>query len=82
LTYASLVAEGNDVTVFEKEARAGGAFHYAGKAPLFQEVVASERASRDISMTSSPHVAAKASNSAGDAMSPPSRACSRPSTAS
>ena len=42
LTYASLVAEGNDVTVFEKEARAGGAFHYAGKAPLFQEVVASE----------------------------------------
>ena len=42
LTYASLVAEGNDVTVFEKEARAGGAFRYAGKAPLFQEVVASE----------------------------------------
>jgi hypothetical protein len=28
--------------VFEKEARAGGAFHHAGKAPLFQEVVASE----------------------------------------
>jgi 2,4-dienoyl-CoA reductase-like NADH-dependent reductase (Old Yellow Enzyme family) len=42
LTYASLVAEGNDVTVFEKESRAGGAFHYAGKAPLFQEVVASD----------------------------------------
>src|SRR5262245_30078732 len=42
LTYASLVAEGNDVTVFEKEARAGGAFRYAGKAPLFQEVVASD----------------------------------------
>jgi 2,4-dienoyl-CoA reductase-like NADH-dependent reductase (Old Yellow Enzyme family) len=42
LTYASLVAEGNDVTMFEKEAHAGGAFHYAGKAPLFQEVVASE----------------------------------------
>jgi hypothetical protein len=42
LTYASLVAEGHDVTVFEKETRAGGAFRYAGKAPLFQEVVASE----------------------------------------
>jgi hypothetical protein len=43
LTYASLVAEGNRVTVFEKEARAGGAFRYAGKAPLFQEVKASEQ---------------------------------------
>jgi hypothetical protein len=42
LTYASLVAEGNDVTVFEKESRAGGAFRYAAKAPLFQEVAASE----------------------------------------
>jgi dimethylglycine catabolism A len=42
LTYASLIAEGNKVTVFEKEARAGGAFRYAGKAPLFQEVAASE----------------------------------------
>jgi 2,4-dienoyl-CoA reductase-like NADH-dependent reductase (Old Yellow Enzyme family) len=42
LTYASLVAEANEVTVFEKEARAGGAFRYAGKAPLFQEVAASE----------------------------------------
>jgi 2,4-dienoyl-CoA reductase-like NADH-dependent reductase (Old Yellow Enzyme family) len=42
LTYASLVAEGNEVTVFEKEERAGGAFRYAGKAPLFQEVAASE----------------------------------------
>jgi 2,4-dienoyl-CoA reductase-like NADH-dependent reductase (Old Yellow Enzyme family) len=42
LTYASLVADGNRVTVFEKEARAGGAFRYAGKAPLFQEVEASE----------------------------------------
>ena len=43
LTYASLVAEGNTVTVFEKEPRAGGAFRYAGKAPLFQEVAASEQ---------------------------------------
>ena len=41
LTYASLVADGNTVTVFEKQARAGGAFRYAGKAPLFQEVEAS-----------------------------------------
>jgi hypothetical protein len=42
LTYASLVAEGNKVTVFEKAERAGGSFRYAGKAPLFQEVEASE----------------------------------------
>src|SRR5262245_26772485 len=40
LTYASLVAEGNAVTVFEKDAHPGGAFRYAGKAPLFQEVEA------------------------------------------
>ena len=43
LTYASLVADGNDVTVFEKTRRPGGAFRLAGKAPLFQEVEASER---------------------------------------
>ena len=42
LTYASLVADGNTVTVFEREAVAGGAFLYAGKAPLFQEVNAVE----------------------------------------
>jgi 2,4-dienoyl-CoA reductase-like NADH-dependent reductase (Old Yellow Enzyme family) len=42
LTYASLVADGNEVTVFEKDAVAGGAFRYASKAPLFQEVEASE----------------------------------------
>ncbi len=42
LTYASLVAKGNEVTVFEKDTRAGGAFRQAGKAPLFQEVEASE----------------------------------------
>jgi len=42
LTYASLVAEGNEVTVFEREDRAGGAFLYAGKAPLFQEVEANQ----------------------------------------
>src|ERR1700722_13034697 len=40
LTYASLVADGNSVTVFEKAERAGGSFRYAGKAPLFQEVEA------------------------------------------
>ena len=44
LTYASLVADGNNVTVFEKNAHPGGAFRYAGKAPLFQEVKASEQA--------------------------------------
>jgi len=42
LTYASLVADTNKVTVFEKESRPGGAFRHAGKAPLFQEVEASE----------------------------------------
>jgi 2,4-dienoyl-CoA reductase-like NADH-dependent reductase (Old Yellow Enzyme family) len=43
LTYASLVADENGVTVFEREARAGGSFRYAGKAPLFQEVEANEK---------------------------------------
>jgi 2,4-dienoyl-CoA reductase-like NADH-dependent reductase (Old Yellow Enzyme family) len=43
LTYASLVAAGNAVTVFEKQSRAGGALRDAAKAPLFQEVKASER---------------------------------------
>jgi hypothetical protein len=52
LTYASLVAAGNTVTVFERADRAGGAFRYAGKAPLFQEVRANpasfERYIRDM----------------------------------
>src|SRR6202044_1677921 len=43
LTYAALVAEGNTVVVFEKRARPGGSFRYAGKAPLFQEVEANEK---------------------------------------
>jgi 2,4-dienoyl-CoA reductase-like NADH-dependent reductase (Old Yellow Enzyme family) len=43
LTYASLVADSNAVTVFEKARRPGGAFRFAGRAPLFQEVEASER---------------------------------------
>jgi predicted NAD/FAD-dependent oxidoreductase len=43
LTYASLVAADNKVTVFEKENEAGGAFRRAGKAPLFQEVEADEK---------------------------------------
>ncbi len=43
LTYASLVADGNQVTIFERDAVPGGAFRYAGKAPLFQDVEASER---------------------------------------
>ena len=42
LTYASLVAPSNAVTVFERDAAPGGAFRYAGKAPLFQEVAANE----------------------------------------
>jgi dimethylglycine catabolism A len=43
LTYASLVADGNTVTVFERATQAGGSFRYAGKAPLFQEVEATPR---------------------------------------
>ena len=42
LTYASLVAANNAVTVFERAERSGGAFRYAGKAPLFQDVVADQ----------------------------------------
>jgi hypothetical protein len=42
LTYASLVADGNRVTVFERETTPGGAFRRAGKAPLFQEVAADQ----------------------------------------
>jgi 2,4-dienoyl-CoA reductase-like NADH-dependent reductase (Old Yellow Enzyme family) len=37
LTYASLVADGNEVTVFERANEPGGAFRYAGKAPEFQK---------------------------------------------
>ncbi len=42
LTYASLVAEGNEVVVFDRAAEPGGAFRHAGKAPLFQAVDANE----------------------------------------
>ena len=42
LSYASLVADGNQVTVYERESVPGGAFRYAGKAPKFQEVEADE----------------------------------------
>jgi len=42
LAYASLVAQGNKVTVFERSGNAGGAFRLAGKSPLFQEVEAVE----------------------------------------
>ena len=44
LTYASLVADRNAVTVFERAAVAGGAFLSAGKAPRFQEVRANPAA--------------------------------------
>jgi 2,4-dienoyl-CoA reductase-like NADH-dependent reductase (Old Yellow Enzyme family) len=42
LSYAELVAEGNEVTVFEREKGPGGGFNLAGKAPRFQEVEAAE----------------------------------------
>ena len=42
LSYASLVADGNQVTVYEREPVPGGAFRYAGKAPRFQDVEADE----------------------------------------
>jgi 2,4-dienoyl-CoA reductase-like NADH-dependent reductase (Old Yellow Enzyme family) len=42
LTYASLVADRNSVTIFEKARQAGGSFRLAGKAPLFQGVEAEE----------------------------------------
>ncbi len=44
LTYASLAAAANRVTVFERAALPGGAFRLAGKAPLFQGHEARERA--------------------------------------
>ena len=44
LSYAALVAPGNNVTVFERESNAGGAFRYAGKMPRFQEVEANQEA--------------------------------------
>jgi 2,4-dienoyl-CoA reductase-like NADH-dependent reductase (Old Yellow Enzyme family) len=40
LSYASLTADQNRVTVFEKDDRAGGAFRYAGLAPMFNDVEA------------------------------------------
>jgi len=42
LSYASLVADGNQVTVYERESVPGGAFRYAAKAPKFQDVEADE----------------------------------------
>ncbi|MBW0100887.1 NAD(P)-binding protein [Pseudonocardia sp. KRD291] len=42
LTYASLVAEGNDVTVIDTAERAGGAFRLTGLAPRFNDVAAAE----------------------------------------
>ena len=44
LTYAERAAADNHVTVFEREARSGGALRYAGLAPLFQGVVAEQQA--------------------------------------
>ncbi|MBP2366811.1 oxidoreductase [Pseudonocardia parietis] len=42
LTYASLVAEDNDVTVIDTADRAGGAFRLTGLAPRFNDVTAAE----------------------------------------
>src|SRR5919199_2236474 len=42
LSYASLVADQNRVTVLERDPVSGGAFRYTGKAPLFGEVEAAE----------------------------------------
>ena len=44
LSYAALVADGNAVTVFDKASRGGGALRYAGLAPRFQNVEASQEA--------------------------------------
>lgn len=40
LSYAGLMAGSNAVTIFEKSSRLGGAFRFAGLAPLFQGVAA------------------------------------------
>ena len=40
LAYASLVGAANRVTVFERSAKTGGSFRFAGKAPYFGEVIA------------------------------------------
>jgi hypothetical protein len=42
LSYAALVAGRNEVTVVESESRAGGAFRWTGKAPLFNDVEAAD----------------------------------------
>jgi 2,4-dienoyl-CoA reductase-like NADH-dependent reductase (Old Yellow Enzyme family) len=42
LSYASLMAPANQVTLFERAAQAGGAYRLAGLAPLFQGVAAAQ----------------------------------------
>lgn len=42
LSYASLVAETNEVTVLERAPHPGGALRLAGRAPMFQDVEAAE----------------------------------------
>jgi glycine/D-amino acid oxidase-like deaminating enzyme len=46
LSYACLVADRNQVTVIERAPESGGAFRYTGKAPLFEEVEATEESFR------------------------------------
>jgi 2,4-dienoyl-CoA reductase-like NADH-dependent reductase (Old Yellow Enzyme family) len=47
LSYASLVAEGNDVTVLDRADRPGGAFRLTGLAPRFNDVAAAEETFAD-----------------------------------
>ncbi len=47
LSYAAAMAPDNEVTVFERESVAGGAFRWAGLAPLFQNVEANPDSFRD-----------------------------------
>lgn len=47
LSYAAAMSPDNEVTVFEKESVAGGAFRWAGLAPRFQNVEANPESFRD-----------------------------------
>jgi hypothetical protein len=42
LTYAHIAASASKVVVFERDTMVGGAFRYAGKAPIFQEIESNE----------------------------------------
>ena len=83
LTYASLVADGNTSRCSRRRSAPGGAFRYAGKAPLFQEVEASERSfERYIADLAAACAQERRACSASRPTSPRCRACWRHSTAS